>query len=112
MNINLLVPAPTHCEPFRRNSERFVPENSGCYVLTTFSRTVLYVGLADNLRRRMNDHLSSPIKTSETELGRAVLFHWIEGSDTNKIERTWMNTHIEHEGILPLLNKMYSPTPT
>jgi hypothetical protein len=110
MNIDALVPEPSHCEAFKRNRERFIPEKSGCYVLTTFSKIVLYVGLADNLRRRMNDHLGSPTKTGETRLGRAVLFHWIESPDTNKIERTWMNIHIQNEGVLPLLNSMYSPT--
>jgi hypothetical protein len=112
MNVDALVPEASHCEAFKRSRERFVSEKSGCYALTTFSKIVLYIGLADNLRRRMNDHLDSPIKTGETELGRAVLFHWIESPDTNKIERTWMNIHIQHEGVLPLLNKMYSPTPT
>jgi len=33
-------------------------------------------------------------------------------TDTNKIERTWMNTHIQWEGSLPELNSMYSPTST
>jgi hypothetical protein len=60
----------------------------------------------------MNDHLDSPEKTGETKLGRAVLFFWIETAETNKIERTWMNTHIQYEGSLPELNSMYSPTPT
>ena len=109
MNIDALVPKPSHYEAFKRARERFVPETSGCYVLTTFSKIVLYIGLADNLRRRMNDHLDSPAKTAETKLGRAVLFHWIETLDTNKIERTWMNIHMQNEGALPVLNKMYSP---
>ena len=112
MNISELVPQPSHCETFLRNRLRFVHDGPGCYVLTTFSKVVLYIGLADNLRRRMNDHLDDPIKTGETTLGRAFLFHWIESQDTNKIERTWMNIHIQHEGSLPILNKMYSPTPT
>jgi len=112
MNLSALVPLPPQCEGFKRNRERFVPEKPGCYVLTTFSNVVLYVGLADNLRRRMNGHLDDPTKTSETKLGRAVLFHWIESPDTNKIERTWMNIHLQHEGVLPLLNKVYSPTHT
>lgn len=110
MNISELIPQPTNCEPFKRSRERFVPDTSGCYVLTTFSRVVLYVGLADNLRRRMTGHLDDPTKTGETKLGRAILFHWIESKDTNKIERTWMNTHMVHEGGLPILNKIYSPT--
>ncbi len=85
-------------------------EKCGCYVLTTFSGVILYVGLADNLRRRMNNHLNDPIKSGETKVGRAILFHWIESEDTNKIERTWMNTHVVHEGALPILNTVSSPT--
>jgi hypothetical protein len=73
---------------------------------------VLYIGLADNLRRRMNDHLDNPSKTGETKQGRAVLFHWLETPDTNKVERTWMNIHMQNEGILPLLNRVYSPVAT
>jgi hypothetical protein len=110
MNINSLVPQPTHCEPFKRYRERFVPEKSGCYVLTTLAKTVLYVGLADNLRRRMNNHLDDPTKTGDTKFGRATFFYWIESADINKIERTWMNIHLQQEGELPVLNKIYSPT--
>lgn len=112
MNINELIPQPSHCETFRRSRERFIPETLGCYVLTTFSKVVLYIGLTNNLRRRMNDHLDSSVKTGETKLGRAVLFFWIESADTSKIERTWMNTHIQCEGTLPVLNSAYSPTAT
>jgi hypothetical protein len=57
----------------------------------------------------MNDHLDSPEKTSETDKGRAILFYWLETPDINMVERTWMNIHLQHEGRLPLLNKMYSP---
>jgi predicted GIY-YIG superfamily endonuclease len=112
MNIDALVPKPSHCEPFKRSKERFVPEKTGCYVLTTFSKVVLYIGLAHNLRRRINDHLDNPLKTSETKVGRAVLFHWLETPDINKVERTWMNIHIQNEGALPLLNRVYSPVST
>jgi hypothetical protein len=112
MNISELVPAPTDCEAFLRSREKFVISASGCYVLTTFTNIVLYIGLADSLRRRMNNHLDSPEKTGETELGRAVLFHWIETLDTHKIERTWLNIHIQNEGRLPILNRLYSPTTT
>ena len=112
MNISELVPQPTHRDAFRRNRERFIPVAKGCYVLTTFSQVVLYIGLANNLRRRMNDHLDNDQKTAETKLGRAVYFHWMEADDTNKIERTWMNIHIQHEGMLPILNSIFSPTST
>jgi hypothetical protein len=57
----------------------------------------------------MNDHLDSPEKTRATETGRAILFYWLKTADINKVERTWMNIHHQHEGRLPLINKMYSP---
>lgn len=110
MIITDLIPNPIQCETFRRSRERFVPEKSGCYALTTFSKDILYIGLTNNLRRRMNEHLDNPEKASETQLGRAILFFWLECMELNKIERTWLNTHIQHEGAIPILNKIYSPT--
>lgn len=112
MNIGKLIPPPLLKEAFRLSRERYVTEKSGCYVLTTFSGVILYIGLAKNLRRRMHDHLNNPEKTNETSLGRAILFHWLESSELNKVERTWLNTHLENEGALPPLNKIYSPTST
>lgn len=109
MNVSTLTPLPDKREPFRRNRERFIPTVPGCYVLTTFEGVVLYIGLAVDLRRRLNDHLDSPAKTNLTEKGRAVFFYWIETDDTNKIERTWLNIHIQHEGTMPILNRIYSP---
>jgi hypothetical protein len=58
----------------------------------------------------MNQHLDCPEKTRETSKGRAVLFHWFETEELNKVERTWLNIHIQHEGTLPELNSIYSPT--
>jgi hypothetical protein len=112
MNVAELVPQPDHREAFKRSRERFVPGSPGCYVLANFSTEVMYVGLAKNLRRRMNDHLDDQEKTSATSLGRATLFFWIECKEINKIERTWMNIHIQHEGVLPLLNSVFSPSST
>lgn len=111
MNIEDLRPQPRFSETFKRNRQRFVPEKSGCYVLTTFGRVVLYIGLAKNLRRRMNDHLDNEAKTGVTPLGKATFFFWVEADDIEKIERTWMNIHIQHEGGLPVLNSVYSPIP-
>lgn len=111
MNISELVPAPSNSDAFRRHRERFIPEQPGCYVLTTFEREVMYLGLTKNLRQRFNEHLDNEQKTAVTKLGRAIFFWWLETEATNKVERTWMNIHIQHEGGLPLLNKVFSPTP-
>lgn len=112
MNIIRLMPPPTGSDVFRRNRENFIPDRSGCYALTNFSKEVMYVGLTKNLRRRFNQHLESQLKTAITNLGKATFFWWIETEDVHKIERTWMNAHIQHEGALPLLNKVYSPIKT
>lgn len=112
MNVQTLDPLPDNQQPFRRSHQKFVPDRSGCYVLTTFTGVVLYVGLASDLRRRMGDHLGSPAKIQETALGRAIWFHWLETEHLNKVERTWMNIHTQNEGRLPLLNDVYSPTAT
>ena len=111
MNVRELTPKPSRSEPFRRSCERFFTEAAGCYVLTAFDGRVLYVGLADNIRRRVNQHLDSPAKTNATTEGRAVFVHWMETKETNKVERTWMNVHISNEGRLPILNLVFSPAP-
>ncbi len=112
MNVDRLVPRATNSETFLRKRARFIPEVSGCYALTSFSKVVLYIGLATNLRKRMSEHLDDPEKTAETKFGRAMFFYWFETLDLNLIERTWLNMHIEHEGVLPVLNSIYSPTST
>ena len=87
MNIEQLLPPPNSVQMFRRSNVRFVPDVPGCYVLATIGHVVLYIGLANSLRRRMNAHLDNPEKTAETTLGKATLFYWIETPDTNKVER-------------------------
>ncbi len=109
MNVRSLSPLPTAQEAFQRSRLRFLPEGSGCYVLSTFDGTVLYVGLSVSLRRRMNEHLDDAKKTSVTAAGRAVLIHWLEHQDVARVERTWMNIHIENEGKMPVLNGVFSP---
>jgi hypothetical protein len=112
MKINILVPCPKTSEPFRRNMEKFVPTKPGCYALTTFDQEILYIGLTVNLRRRFNEHLDSAAKTELTTHGRAVLFHWAEAIEIKKVERTWLNIHLLNEGVLPVMNSVYSPTST
>lgn len=112
MKISSLSPYPSKSDSFRMSRARFYPANSGCYVLTTFEGVVLYIGLTNNLRRRICEHLENPKKTELTPLGRAVLVHWFETDDVNTVERTWQNIHLISEGALPMLNSLYSPTST
>jgi len=109
MNIEKLIPQPIRREPFLRKRMYVIPNTSGCYALSSLDETVLYVGLANNLQRRFGQHLDSPEKCASTTHGRVVLFHWIESLEINKIERTWMNIHIQNEGRRPVLNKIDSP---
>jgi predicted GIY-YIG superfamily endonuclease len=109
MNVNQLNPTTARSEAFRLNCNRFVPETRGCYVLCSSIGTILYIGLADNLRRRMAQHLDNPEKTLETSVGRAVLLYWLEAENIEALERAWMNEHIGAEGQLPVLNKVFSP---
>lgn len=112
MNVDTLVPRPVLREPFRRDCLKLVPASSGCYALTGFDGIVLYVGLAVDLRRRMQEHLDTPAKVASTRDGKAVWFWWLVTRETNKVERTWLNIHVEHEGRYPILNRVYSPTAT
>ena len=112
MKIARLVPVLSNRESFLRNRERFIPIVRGCYALNNFSEEVLYVGLAKNLGRRFTQHLDSPDKIAATTLGRAILFWWLATADIHKVERTWMNIHLQYEGALPILNRVYSPTST
>lgn len=110
MKIHQLQPRPMHKESFRRANQRFVSERAGCYVLATFEEDILYVGLASELRRRFGQHLDTVEKVEATPQGRAVWFFWHECNDLQVVERTWMNTYILQHGVLPVLNKVYSPT--
>lgn len=47
----------------------FIPDNSGCYVLTSFDGNVLYVGLTKNLKRGMAQHLDNREKVNPTSNG-------------------------------------------
>ncbi len=109
MKVENLKPMPDRRESFRRDRQRFVPEQSGCYVLATFQGDILYVGLAKDLKRRFGDHLDDPKKTSKTENGRVVLFHWFECDELEKVERTWQNECELEDGVLPILNRVKSP---
>lgn len=109
MIVGELVPCPTGVEPFRRDRLVGVPATSGCYALTTALGLVLYLGLASGLRARMKQHLDTPAKVLPTPNGRAVLFHWIETTTLEAVERGWLNSHRTAEGVLPILNKADSP---
>jgi len=106
----MLQPRADRREAFRRHRQKSIPDGPGCYVLTSFTGVVLYIGLATDLRRRFGQHLDSPQKRAPTVHGLAVLFYWREALEINKLERTWLNIHELAEGRLPVLNAVHSPT--
>jgi len=110
MKIAQLLPRVSKSELFAKHTCKFVPKAPGCYALTSSDDTVLYVGLASDLSRRMGQHLDSSEKTNPTDSGRAVKFYWLETLDINRVERSWMNAHVHFEGRYPVLNKVFSPT--
>lgn len=109
MRVEDLKPQPNRRENFRRDRQRFIPANTGCYVLATFHGQVLYVGISKNLRRRFGEHLDDPQKTSKTRDGRAWFFCWFECDELEKVERTWQNSCELEDGSLPVLNELRSP---
>ena len=110
MKTSQLDPPPNKQESFSRKFSKFIPESSGCYVLSSADNVILYVGLAENLRRRQLQHLDNPQKTLETSYGRAFYFSWLETPDINRLERTWLHSHMLIEGRMPVLNSVFSPT--
>ena len=111
MNIQQLIPTVREKLQFTWEFHRFMPEISGCYVLTTFDGTVLYAGLTNNLKRRFGEHRDSDDKSGLTEQGRAFWFYYLPCAEVelNRTERSWLNQHITEHGALPILNKMNSP---
>jgi hypothetical protein len=111
MNINLLIPKVDLRLQFSLGCHKFVPKEAGCYVLTTFDGTILYIGLTDNLYRRFSEHRNSKDKNHQTAHGTAFWFYYLicEESKINLIERTWLNSHATEAGLLPILNKVNSP---
>ena len=105
------MPTVEHHVEFSLKARKFVPESPGCYALSTFERDVLYVGLTDNLNRRFFQHRETREKREPTTIGMAFWFYFLpcETRETNRIERTWLNEHLELHGVWPVLNKANSP---
>jgi excinuclease UvrABC nuclease subunit len=112
MKTDVLVPPPDNRIEFSYQKVKFVPAKGGCYVLTNYFNDIVYIGLATNLNRRMQDHLDNKEKTQSTAKGIAYWFHYRLVDDPNRlnsIERGWLNQYELNYGDLPVLNKMHSP---
>jgi excinuclease UvrABC nuclease subunit len=112
MKVQSLTPKPDKKIEFSFRKYKFVPAVSGCYVLTNFFDDILYIGLTVDLKRRIQEHLSSKEKTQATIDGKAYWFHFVEAPNEMKlqsIERGWLNQYELSHGELPKLNRAHSP---
>jgi hypothetical protein len=112
MKVNTLSPLPSRRELFAWSHHSRVPQEPGCYVLTTFSGDILYVGLATvSIRDRMGKHLDTKEKRGSGSLGTAYWFHYLlqPPKDVAFVERGWINQAILETGARPPFNKIDSP---
>ncbi len=111
MKVEQLIPEPKDKVQFKLAAFKSVPKDAGCYALATFDNDILYLGLADNLFDRFQQHLINPEKTNPTKDGKAVWFYYTTYDKNNlpKLERTWINHFTAIHGQLPILNKVNSP---
>ena len=111
MNISSLRPIPVNKIEFNLSKLKFSPTESGCYILTNFFDEIMYIGQADNLQRRMKNHLENPHKTGLTEIGKAYWFWYMtfDPNNLSKLERGWLNLYELNHGKLPFLNSIHAP---
>jgi len=111
MKVIELEPIPSVRIQFKHSYYKNVPNISGCYALTNYENDILYIGLSDNLQNRFLQHLDNPDKTSTTENGKVIWFHFLEYDIINlpRLERTWLNKYEAFHGNKPILNKYNSP---
>lgn len=111
MKVNQLVPTVELRKQFNLKERKFVPKESGCYILATFDNEILYIGLTDNLNRRFAEHRNTKEKRHPTSQGKAFWFYYLtcKENETYRLERTWINIYTGFHGVLPVLNKVNSP---
>ncbi|MYD53444.1 MAG: hypothetical protein F4W96_03950 [Chloroflexi bacterium] len=107
-----LAPQPTQRIPFQRRHLARVPANSGCYVLSTFDETVVYIGKAQDLRRRVGTHLGDRSKREVSDRGVAVWldFRLTAVAELGQLESAWVEQYkLEEGGRLPPFNEINPP---
>jgi len=77
VKVEQLEPFPPVKSPFKYSAYKNIPRNAGCYILTTFSSDILYIGLSTNLYNRFQQHLDSPDKVRITDGCKAVWFYFM-----------------------------------
>ena len=83
----------------------------GCYCLTNASGTVLYVGQAVSVRRRLVQHFAGPKRTQLTAQGRVSQVGWRMAAllELDRLERGWIAAVTLRDGCLPAMNRQGGP---
>ena len=84
-----------------------IPDVSGCYVLSNIYKDILYIGMSQNVHRRMREHLNDPRMKQRTSLGFVAWFnyHQLQYEFCYQTEQKLLFQHKFKEGILPILNR-------
>ena len=111
MNVSDLGPKVVLRETFSMAYLKRVTSQGGTYVLTNFSGEILYIGVTNNIKRRMKEHLNSEKYSVVTPQGASYWFYYRVSKEEKcfAIERGWLNQVILSEGYFPYFNKISSP---
>lgn len=111
MRVSSLTPKPENQIRFSYADLRDAPRQSGCYVLTVFNGTILYIGQARNIQARMRQHLDADQKAQMTPWGKAFWLHYIlcPEFELNNYENGWNMEYERTEGKQPYFNKIRPP---
>ena len=108
MLVDNLTPKPDAKVEFNYSELSSVPVASGCYIITTYDGTILYIGQSKNIHNRMDTHLGDKEKRSKTPMGIAYWFYYklYPVLALDNLEGGWINEHkIREGGNRPYFNK-------
>ena len=108
MLVSLLIPSIDEKVEFVYAELYAVPEKSGCYILTAYDGTILYIGQSKNICKRMERHLDDNLKTKQTPWGVAFWLYYklCDEHDLSSLENGWLNQYMDkNKKKLPFFNK-------
>ena len=103
-----LLSCPELKVKFDYSEQDSAPKQPGCYVITTFDGTILYIGQTNNICNRMEQHLDKKEKTKRTPSGMPYWFYYklCDVSDLTSSENAWINEYkLNSNGKRPHFNK-------
>ena len=112
MQVGRLVPKADSRQLFAGSSIGVVPETPGCYALVTHDKIVVYIGQANDINRRMQEHLACDEKRSRTPWGYArwLYYRLCDVSDLSQLESEWTRQFkLASRGRRPHFNKHEPP---